>query len=213
VNSFLITYMPKVESPERGWPLKELQKLARRCRAGERVVEPWKFLNLKSVALGDRVFLLLQGKGGPAIIGYGNVAGTLQEIEGERYFPVEFESLTDPTVEVLADKQDLLGIEQGLSVWHSRASGVRLQESIATALEALVVGVSPKRKSGELDSNPDWTRDELILALDFYLQHRPNPPGKNSQEIQATGFCPPRIGQTRFAMKMTLRLSARTVIA
>lgn len=31
--------------------------------------------------------------------------------------------------------------------------------------------------------NPTWTRDELILALDFYLQHRPNPPGKESAEI------------------------------
>jgi len=32
--------------------------------------------------------------------------------------------------------------------------------------------------------NPPWTRDELILALDFYLQHRPQPPGKTSKEIQ-----------------------------
>jgi 5-methylcytosine-specific restriction enzyme A len=32
-------------------------------------------------------------------------------------------------------------------------------------------------------SNPDWTRDELILALNVYLKHRPNPPGKTSQEI------------------------------
>lgn len=32
-------------------------------------------------------------------------------------------------------------------------------------------------------SNPDWTRDELIVALDFYLRCRPNPPNKNSEEI------------------------------
>ena len=31
--------------------------------------------------------------------------------------------------------------------------------------------------------NPTWTRDELILALDFYLRYRPNPPGKQSNEI------------------------------
>ena len=31
--------------------------------------------------------------------------------------------------------------------------------------------------------SPTWTRDELILALDFYLRHRPNPPGKDSKEI------------------------------
>lgn len=32
--------------------------------------------------------------------------------------------------------------------------------------------------------NPDWSRDELILALDFYLRHRPKIPGKTSEEIR-----------------------------
>lgn len=31
--------------------------------------------------------------------------------------------------------------------------------------------------------NPDWSRDELILALDLYLRHRPIIPGKTSPEI------------------------------
>jgi 5-methylcytosine-specific restriction enzyme A len=31
--------------------------------------------------------------------------------------------------------------------------------------------------------NPPWVRDELILALDTYLRHAGNPPGKNSSEI------------------------------
>jgi 5-methylcytosine-specific restriction protein A len=35
-----------------------------------------------------------------------------------------------------------------------------------------------------LGRNPKWTRDEPILALDFYLRHRPNPPGKQSDEIR-----------------------------
>ena len=33
--------------------------------------------------------------------------------------------------------------------------------------------------------NPPWSRDELILALDFYLTHRNHIPGKTSSEIQA----------------------------
>jgi|LauGreDrversion4_2_1035121.scaffolds.fasta_scaffold281368_2 5-methylcytosine-specific restriction protein A len=32
--------------------------------------------------------------------------------------------------------------------------------------------------------NPPWTRDEHILALDFYLKHLPVIPGKDSREIQ-----------------------------
>jgi len=31
--------------------------------------------------------------------------------------------------------------------------------------------------------NPDWTRDELILALDLYLRHRTSPPGKDGKEV------------------------------
>lgn len=31
--------------------------------------------------------------------------------------------------------------------------------------------------------NPTWIRDELILALDVYLRHSGNPPGKNSAEV------------------------------
>ena len=31
--------------------------------------------------------------------------------------------------------------------------------------------------------NPPWSRDELILALDFYLRHREHTPGKQSAEI------------------------------
>ena len=31
--------------------------------------------------------------------------------------------------------------------------------------------------------NPAWSRDELILALDLYLQHRKSPPGVHSQEV------------------------------
>ena len=34
-------------------------------------------------------------------------------------------------------------------------------------------------------TNPDWNRDELILALDAYLQWKGMPPAKTSPEIQA----------------------------
>lgn len=32
--------------------------------------------------------------------------------------------------------------------------------------------------------NPPWTRDEHIIALDFYLSHAPHIPGKHSPEVQ-----------------------------
>jgi predicted HNH restriction endonuclease len=33
--------------------------------------------------------------------------------------------------------------------------------------------------------NKDWSRDEHILALDFYLRHKPHIPGKTSTEVIA----------------------------
>ncbi len=35
----------------------------------------------------------------------------------------------------------------------------------------------------EKTRNPTWTRDELILTLDFYFRFRGNPPSKTSSEI------------------------------
>ena len=31
--------------------------------------------------------------------------------------------------------------------------------------------------------NPAWSRDEHIVALDFYLKHAPHIPGKESKEV------------------------------
>ena len=32
--------------------------------------------------------------------------------------------------------------------------------------------------------NPDWTTDELILALDLYMRNPQSPAGKSSREVQ-----------------------------
>lgn len=45
-------------------------------------------------------------------------------------------------------------------------------------------------------SNPAWTRDELILALDLYLKHRGSPPSKNHPEVQALSQLLGQIGNT-----------------
>ena len=32
--------------------------------------------------------------------------------------------------------------------------------------------------------NPKWEYVELVLALEVYMLHRPNPPGKNSRDVK-----------------------------
>jgi 5-methylcytosine-specific restriction enzyme A len=183
MKSFLITFKPATESQDRGWPLEKLQKLVSRHRADERFQEEWRFHNRKNVSVGDRVFLLLQGKSGPAIIGYGHVTGRPEDKISKGQM-IQFEALVDPTREVLATREDLGAIEGGERFWRTQASGIELQERISTELEALVVAKSPRPNAeGDGSSNPDWTRDELILALNFYLKHRPSFPGKHRPEI------------------------------
>lgn len=49
--------------------------------------------------------------------------------------------------------------------------------------------------------NPQWTRDELIITLDFYLQHRGALPGKESSVIEELSRSLNRIGQAMHLVK------------
>ena len=36
----------------------------------------------------------------------------------------------------------------------------------------------------QMTKNPKWEYSELVLALELYMLHRPNPPGKNSRDVK-----------------------------
>lgn len=143
MTSFLITFKPASENPKRGWPLSELQKLVHRLNNGEPTEEAWRFINRKDAKIGDRVFLLLQGKIGPTIIGYGRINGSPRKISGTPQIPVRFEALVDPSVQAFATKEELFVIEGGERFWRIQSSGVKLENKVAAELEKLVVGRSP----------------------------------------------------------------------
>jgi hypothetical protein len=129
MTSFLITFKPSHESP-RGWPLKSLQKVVRRHQAGERFTIRWRFHNRKDVSIGDRVFVLQQGKSGPAIIGYGLVAGLQVTLDN---VAIKFDKIVDPEVEVLATRQEVLAIPDIGRLWRTETSGIRLPAPVARA--------------------------------------------------------------------------------
>jgi 5-methylcytosine-specific restriction enzyme A len=199
MKSCLITFKPSSESPERGWPLEDFQKLVRRYLRDGGVEDKWRFHNRSEVSSGDRVFLLLQGKNGPAIIGYGSVARTSAEDKADGRAVVRFDALSDPTKQVLANEEDVRAIDGAQSLWRTQASGVRIPDAVALELEKLVVGRARKARDEVSASNPDWTRDELILALNVYLRHRPNLPGKGSPEIIELSERLNRLGEKLFS--------------
>jgi hypothetical protein len=95
MSSFMITFKPASENPERGFPLEDYRRVVRDRSNGDTV--GWRFRN-KHAAVGERVFLLLQGSGGPSIIGYGRVGGlAVKNQNGDTAAPIRFENLVDPT--------------------------------------------------------------------------------------------------------------------
>jgi len=140
-KTFLITFKPASENPQSGWPLENLLALVKRFNAGERVQQDWRFRNTRA-SEGDRVFLLLQGKQGPAIIGYGRIADRPhKDTKNDRWMAkVDFEALIDPSKEAkLLNKNDLLLIKEKNHPWNTQHSGREITEDIAGELERQVV--------------------------------------------------------------------------
>jgi len=168
VNSFLITFKPDTENPRLGFSLKSVQNLARRLLRRGHITDPWRFRNRNDVKPGDRVFLLMQGKHGPALIGYGNAGKRNDVDEGRSWRDINFEQLVDPEVRVLAGKTHLRAI-QGAAPWlQVRTSGVLLPRGIAAKIESLVV-------TGRIASRGKG-RDIAVKGFDGCRRRRPPTP-------------------------------------
>ncbi len=151
--SFLITFRPASESPEHGFPLEELQNLVRRLRDGDTTEVRWRFRNNHATP-GERVFLLVQGRLGPAIIGYGRVNSNHETgTSGTPVVSIKFEKLVDPSTEqVLASKDTLLAIKRSEWIWRTPFSGRLLGDGVAADLEKFVVGKTPATDSGSSEN-------------------------------------------------------------
>ena len=156
MNSFLITYKPLSEAPEHGWPEEELRALVRKLSEGKEALEPWRFYSAKS-SPGDRAYVLLQGRNGPAIIGYGHVAGARVKNDiGQVTVPVEFERLADPT-----EGRFLIGPDQLKAIsdryWSTQFSGRLVDdlEVVRQIEEALGLRIAPAQSNSAVDDLDD----------------------------------------------------------
>ncbi len=169
MTSFLITFKPATENATLGWPVSELRKLVDETKRNGSATENWRFLGRNLAKVGDRVFLLRQGRAGPAIIGYGRVAG-VPSTTGQSTVPIHFERLLDPEISVLATAEELMAITSARAVWGTQASGVSLSDDIAQALEHLVVGREPVAVSGRGNFPSPQPRSSIQLTeTDFAL--------------------------------------------
>jgi 5-methylcytosine-specific restriction endonuclease McrA len=165
MTAYLITFKPQTENSERGWPVEKLAALANRVRKLGSARESWRFNRRKDVKVGERVFLLRQGRQGHAILGYGRVA-ELPKDNANRMTVVEFEALINPLLRaVYATADELHQITDQDKLWKAQASGNALPANVATRLEALVVGRAPIQAMGQTDSaDPELVTDRDYAA-------------------------------------------------
>jgi len=168
--AYLISWKPASENKEYGWPEEELIALADRLRTTGVAQEGWSFLRHEDVKVGERVFLLRQGKRGQGILGYGEIAKLPKPSEENTL--VSFDVLLSPRSKtVLATEGELHALADPKKVWNARASGTRLPPEIAAALEELVVDRDPVPDTGKAGpSRMDWSPEELRASIESYVQ-------------------------------------------
>jgi 5-methylcytosine-specific restriction protein A len=171
MTSYLIAWKPQSENKDKGWPEEDLNALAQTLRLTGRALEPWRFHRKRGVQIGERVFLVRQGKRGHAVLGYGTVADPIDHPEG--FTTVSFQALVDTrSREVLATAEELHEISRSRAIWGSMSSGIALPDDIAAALEKLVVGRTPVPDSPPSPISHDWQEEELEAAVAAYLEMR-----------------------------------------
>jgi 5-methylcytosine-specific restriction protein A len=129
-----------------------------------------------------------------------SVLAAMREFDAELRDTEEWKGWEDNKAHLYAAKHDgklypvkkIASIASGIPV--RSFSGGRRAGDANSLMEDVGFKVIPLR-----GGNPDWTRDELILALNVYLKHRPNPPDKASKEIIALSKTLQKLGQRLFS--------------
>jgi predicted HNH restriction endonuclease len=187
LTSFLMTWK------ESGWPHENVVRMADALRGKGYVDEPWRIKAHTKTAVGDRVWVLRQGRGPKGVFGAGRIIGApalgdAGNGETQMMVDVRFEAFVDPKQRFLIDEDSMARVLKPQQI-RAQASGYRIDDEQSAALEELLargsVNAGGDWTKTEIGRNATWTRDELILALDLYVQFRGNPPGKASSEVIA----------------------------
>jgi len=141
--AYWLTYKPKEESPDRGWPLSDLRALIDRVKQDPDApgsTEWWRIAN-SNARIGERVYVFKQGTRSPrGVIGVGEIVGR-PEMVGAPSEPeirlrakIRFQKLVDPTAGFLLG---LAAVDDFVpqSLIDAPRSGVRVPEDVAAELE------------------------------------------------------------------------------
>lgn len=165
--AYWLTYVPKEESPDRGWPLSDLRTLIDRVEADPDApgsTERWRIAS-GDAHIGERVYVFKQGTRSPrGVIGVGEIVGRPERLstptdpEIHLRANIRFQKLVDPTAGfllTLAEVDDF--VPQSLIA--AQRSGTRVSDDVAAELERRLAPVllaeTPAVNSKEAD-NPAY---------------------------------------------------------
>lgn len=107
--------------------------------------------------------------------------GTVDPLTGDKLSSSEFDWYGCEPMSELSEFAGRVLVEWSGSTrsWDRRAEG----PLPITILDHEVVDAGSSEPEGPQPRNPSWSRDELILALDFYMRHREHMPSQTSKPI------------------------------
>ena len=142
-RDFLFTW-----KPERGWPHRDLRKLVETFQSTGTAKQRWRCKAHKKIHLGDRAYLLKQGK--PiGIFGRGTVIGkperNAKTISGQNPWQVLIgfevprgDVLWDPEDRFLVDESHLLDLPTRKTQWQLPAAGTTLATAAARGIDGII---------------------------------------------------------------------------
>lgn len=205
MSAYWLTFRPKEESKDRGWPLASLRDLIARVEANPdapEAVERWRMHSHVQARVGDRVYVFKQGNASPrGIIGVGEIV----TMADERATPtdsdirwrvgVRFQKLVDPTVRFLLPL-DAIEDFVPVSLVNAAASGFSVPDDVAGELERrlapILMAGTPAIGSDQADDpafDPCSARDERERAMRAICIRRGQPAFRKALMTAYGGRC------------------------
>lgn len=230
MSAFLLTWK------ESEWPYENILRLCRMQAKHGYVDEPWRLHAHRRANVGDRVWLLKQGRGQKGIFGVGAITGPPKLGDAgngkhQMMAPVRFSAFVDPTREMLIDEDALRQILPDPKL-RARASGDSLSDEVSQALETILANPVVQRagntarvteihvvcrgrqgvkgETAELFSSGTWViaEDHLRTGVLFALHESKSEASYLQGEIES--HAEERLNnQTRF--RVSVRRTARTL--
>lgn len=163
MTAFLLTW--KVS----GWPHENIVRMVRKHEAQGYVDEPWRIMAHKMAKVGDRAWVLQQGRSPKGIFGVGRLTGapTLGPTGAgkmQMFAPIRFDAFVDPMQKLLISEEAVASVLRTQQI-QAQASGYPISDGQSAALEEILRTSSPLASG----SSGDWTATELhAITTDYF---------------------------------------------